>query len=159
MSDLKVALITGSTRGIGRAIAQRLLADGFAVVVHGRSGADALAAELVDAGHQAVGLNVDLLASDGPKRLATEALAAFGRLDVLVNNAGLLEAAALRRTPAGHWDRVMGLNARVPLALSQACLKPLRKSNRKPLHSYRIPLACVHIYAISDTVNTSYIYT
>jgi NAD(P)-dependent dehydrogenase (short-subunit alcohol dehydrogenase family) len=88
------ALVTGSTRGIGRAIALRLAADGYRVVVHGRTdgpAADATMRDLPGAGHAFVA--ADLADSDVPERLFAAAVTAAGRLDLLVNNAGIYEEA------------------------------------------------------------------
>ena len=87
-SRLRVALVTGSTSGIGAAIAHRLNQSGYAVVLHSRSSAktgQAMAAEM----KQAIYVQADLALECDRVRLVSEAIAAWGQLDVLVNNAGI----------------------------------------------------------------------
>lgn len=91
---LPAVLVTGSTRGIGRAVALRLAADGYRVIVHGRAdgpAARATLAALPGAGHAF--LAADLADADAPEHLFAAAVAAAGRLDLLVNNAGIYEEA------------------------------------------------------------------
>jgi NAD(P)-dependent dehydrogenase (short-subunit alcohol dehydrogenase family) len=87
----RVAIVTGGTRGIGRAIAERLAADGFAVVLSARDArsAEQAAAALRAKGHAAVGLAADARRDEDQRRLVDRARTEFGRLDALVNNAGI----------------------------------------------------------------------
>lgn len=87
-TSLPVALVTGSTSGIGAAIARRLVTDGFAVVVHSRSSTEA-GRKLVDELQSAAYIQADLAVDADRVRLVREAVALWGRLDVLVNNAGI----------------------------------------------------------------------
>lgn len=109
----RLALVTGGGRGIGEAIARRLAADGARVIVTGRNQAaiDAVAAEL-----GGVALRADLA-----DRADTDALLArvrdLGRVDVLVNNAGVAESAPLDRTDDAMWDRVLEIDATAPFRL------------------------------------------
>jgi 3-hydroxybutyrate dehydrogenase len=111
----KLALVTGGARGIGLAIARRLAAAGARVVVTARqrAAAEAVAAEL---GAGSVGLAGDLGQRGDVDRLLGE-LAAIGRVDVLVNNAGIAESAPLDRTDDAMWDRIMELDATAPFRL------------------------------------------
>src|SRR6516165_9371309 len=94
----KVALVTGSSRGIGAAIARRLAADGARVAVNYARGLDAAAQVVIaikKAGGEAVALAADLSVPEQAERLVAEAAKAFGRLDTLVNNAGLYDVKPL----------------------------------------------------------------
>ncbi|MFD8545527.1 SDR family NAD(P)-dependent oxidoreductase [Streptomyces sp. NPDC059649] len=128
-SDRPVALVTGSTSGIGEAVARRLAADGMRVVVHSRRSAEAgeaLAAELGGAYVRA-----DLAVEEEARGLVEAALGRYGRLDVLVNNAGIswpiphhdLAAA----TPA-DWRQLLEVNLIAPWVLCTAALPALRES-------------------------------
>ena len=92
----RVAIVTGSSSGIGRAIAAELAGRGMTVVVTSRSQqrADATAAEIEEEGGTALGVAVELTDEGGPAALVERALGAFGRVDVLVNNAGAGQVAA-----------------------------------------------------------------
>ena len=106
----KVALVTGAARGIGRAIAERLTRDGHAVVIAdiNLAAAQATATE-IGAGTMAVAVDVSDPAS--VRAMATAALARFGRIDVLVNNAGITgPAAPLADYPMDAWRHVMSIN-------------------------------------------------
>lgn len=119
---MKTALVTGSTSGIGRAIAERLAADGLSVVVSGRDaerGAEVVA-KIGSAGNRAVFVPADLAAVGGPDRLATDAVAAVGRIDVLVNNAGIFPFAPTLETSRETFDAIFDVNVRAPFQLVQA---------------------------------------
>lgn len=134
--SLPVALVTGSTSGIGAAIARRLSRDGYAVVLHSRQSAEAgraLAAEL----GSAVYVQADLAVDADRVRLVREAVAAWGRLDVLVNNAGISRVIAhgdlAAATPA-VWHEMHEVNVVAPFRLvaeAQAALwRPRRGAGR-----------------------------
>lgn len=91
----RVALVTGATRGLGRASAEQLADRGFTVIVTGRdsSAADAVAAQLRDGGRDAIGLTLDVTSVASVAAAAAEIESRFGRVDVLVNNAGILPEA------------------------------------------------------------------
>ena len=125
-----VVLVTGAARRIGAAIARRLHADGYAVAVHcqrSRAEADALAAELesmrIDS---TVVLQADLADASALPGLVDAAVARFGRLDALVNNAAAFAPTALDATDAAAFDALMAINARAPFLLAQAAAPHLR---------------------------------
>lgn len=100
-SPSKVALVTGASRGIGAAIARRLAQDGFAVAINYASNtaeADALVAELTQAGASAFAVQADVSRSDQVREMFTAVESRLGSIDVLVNNAGILKALALVQT-------------------------------------------------------------
>ncbi len=123
----KVVLVTGSSSGIGEAIARRCVAEGARVLVHG------LERELGEAVTRSLGeaaaLHLDDLADpQAAPRLVQATLAAFGRLDALVNNAARVERGTLETTDATAFDRVMAVNARAPLLLIRAALPELARA-------------------------------
>jgi NAD(P)-dependent dehydrogenase (short-subunit alcohol dehydrogenase family) len=107
--DGKVAIVTGGAQGIGRAIAQRLAADGARIVIADLKGAEEAAASYADG----VGLTVDVSSEDDVARMAADTLERCGQIDVLVNNAGLYAQLAMRpfdQIPADEWRKVMDVN-------------------------------------------------
>jgi NAD(P)-dependent dehydrogenase (short-subunit alcohol dehydrogenase family) len=111
VSDLdgKVAIVTGGAKGIGRAIADALAADGARIVVADLQGAQEAAADFPDG----VGLTVDVASEDDVARMTTETIERCGAIDVLVNNAGLYASLAMRpfdQIPVQEWRQVMDVN-------------------------------------------------
>ena len=109
----KVAIVTGAGQGIGKAIATRLAADGAAVVIADLARAEAMAAELAAAGSRALGLKVDVSSESDTARMADETIKAFGRVDILVNNAAMFAAAKLgpfEEIPVDEWRRLLEVN-------------------------------------------------
>jgi NAD(P)-dependent dehydrogenase (short-subunit alcohol dehydrogenase family) len=105
----KVAIVTGGAQGIGRAIAQRLAADGARIVIADLEGAEEAAADY----EGGVGLTADVSSEEDVARMADDALARCGRVDILVNNAGLYASLAMRpfeQIPVAEWRQVMDVN-------------------------------------------------
>ena len=119
----QTALVTGASRGIGRAIAQRLAADGAHVLVHygrSRGAADSLIEEITAAGGSAEAVEADLATVEGTTELVDQVKTILGtrKLDVLVNNAGVAEFAAFEDTDAGVIDRQLAVNVRAPFLIA-----------------------------------------
>jgi 3-oxoacyl-[acyl-carrier protein] reductase len=128
MTDLiaRNALVTGASRGIGRATARALAAAGARVIVHygnAAKEADSLVAEIRAAGGQADAVGADLGASDGAHKLAAEVHKLVGeRLDILVANAGIATAATIEDQTVEDFDRMFAVNVRAPFFLVQQLL-------------------------------------
>lgn len=124
----KVALVTGSTSGIGESIARRLAAEGAAVVVSGRR--HELGEQVVQAiraaGGQAVFTEVDMAGESAHADLVQAALEHFGRLDVLVNNAAIFPSIPLEELTVAQWDEVFAVNVRGPFLCCRAAIAPMR---------------------------------
>jgi 3-oxoacyl-[acyl-carrier protein] reductase len=125
----KTALVTGASRGIGRASALALARQGAEVLVHYSSGekeAEAVVAEIRAAGGKAQKVSADLRAADGPQRLAKQVREFVGeRLDVLVANAGISKAASIEDTTVEDFDNQFAVNVRAPYFLVQQLLPVL----------------------------------
>jgi NAD(P)-dependent dehydrogenase (short-subunit alcohol dehydrogenase family) len=125
LSD-KVIIVTGSTTGIGRALAGRFVREGARVLVHGRNRAEGEAV-VASLDNQGVLHCDDLADPEAPARLVQAALNAFGRIDGLVNNAAYIVRSTLESTSATFFDSVMAVNVRAPLLLIQAAMPELRR--------------------------------
>jgi 3-oxoacyl-[acyl-carrier protein] reductase len=122
----KVAVVTGASKGIGASIAKHLADEGAAVVVNyasSKQGADRVVAEIAGQGGRAVAVQADMSRHADIKRLFAEAKKAFGRLDVLVNNAGLYEFAPLEEVTPEHFHRQFDLNVLGLILASQEAVK------------------------------------
>jgi 3-oxoacyl-[acyl-carrier protein] reductase len=109
----KVAVVTGASKGIGASIAEHLAAEGAAVVVNyaaSKAGADSVVRRILDKGGKAVAIQADVSKPDEVKRLFAQAKAAYGTLDVLVNNAGIYEFAPLESVTPEHFHKQFNLN-------------------------------------------------
>jgi NAD(P)-dependent dehydrogenase (short-subunit alcohol dehydrogenase family) len=122
----KTALVTGASRGIGRATALALAAAGAQVLIHygrGATEAEAVVREIRDAGGRAEAVAADMAAPDGPHRLAAEVRRIVGdRLDILVANAGVASAATIEDQTVEDFDRLFAVNVRAPFFLVQQLL-------------------------------------
>ncbi|MEQ1657123.1 MAG: SDR family NAD(P)-dependent oxidoreductase, partial [Nitrospira sp.] len=129
----KVAIVTGSSSGIGRAIAERLAEEGAIVVVN--YGTSAEKAQQVVTGIQAKGGKAVAVQSDmsqvaEARRLVSDTVKQFGRLDILVNNAGKFMPKPLMDTTEADFDQVIGLNAKGPYFAMQEAAKTLKEGGR-----------------------------
>jgi 3-oxoacyl-[acyl-carrier protein] reductase len=113
--NAQVAIVTGASRGIGAAVAQRLAKDGFAVAVNYASSsaeADALVAQLTAAGAKAVAVKADVSNADDVRRMFETTEQQLGKVDVLVNNAGVLKTVPLADTSDALYDQTFDINVR-----------------------------------------------
>lgn len=138
----KVILITGSTTGIGAAMARMFVREGAKIMLHGRDSArgEMLAAEFGSdraAFHQG-----DLADPECPPQLVRSTLGAFGRLDAIVNNAALTTRAHLADTDAGFFDTIMAVNLRAPLLLIRSASDALTKTQGSVLNIGSILAHC-----------------
>jgi 3-oxoacyl-[acyl-carrier protein] reductase len=126
----KVALVTGASRGIGRAIALRLAIEGASVVVNYRSNATAAGAvceEITAQGSQACVVQADVALAADVERLVKTALDAFGRIDVLVNNAGITRDTLIMRMSEDDWDSVVDTNLKSAFLVTKAVMRQMLK--------------------------------
>src|SRR5258705_1836270 len=127
--DEKVALITGGSRGIGAAIAKRLAADGASVAItytKEASAASAVVKAIELRGGKAVAIQADAADVEAVKGAVEKTVAIFGRLDVLVNNAGTAIPKTFEETTLEEMDRVIDINVRGTLVATQEALKHMK---------------------------------
>ena len=128
-----VAIVTGASRGIGAAIARRLVGDGLAVVVNyaGKAAeAEELARDLADAGGQAIAVQADVGDPAAVARLFDAAEAAFGGVDVLVNNAGIMKLAPLADSDDALFDTQVAVNLKGAFNTLREAARRLRNGGR-----------------------------
>jgi 3-oxoacyl-[acyl-carrier protein] reductase len=129
----KSALITGGSRGIGAAIAKRLAADGANVAITYTKGADAAASvikEIERAGRKAIAIQADGTDAGAVEAAVEKTVATFGRLDVLVNNAGTAIPKRFEETTLEELDHLIDLNIRGTFIATQAALKQMKNGGR-----------------------------
>lgn len=145
----KTIFITGSTRGIGRAMALKFAADGANLVITGKSTAEhdnlpgtiySVAKEVESAGGQALALPLDVREESQIAEAVEKTVERFGGIDVLVNNASAIYLRDTLNTPMKRYDLMLGVNARATFACSQACIPHLMKSENPHILTMSPPL-------------------
>lgn len=129
----KVAIVTGSSNGIGRAIAERLAQEGATIVVNYGKSADkakAVVAGIESKGGTAVAVQADMSKIADVRRLVRETVQRFGRLDILVNNAGMFMFKHLAETTEEEFDRMFALNTKGPYFALQEAAKVIKEGGR-----------------------------
>lgn len=131
--DGKVAIITGASRGIGKAITETFIAQGATVAFTYLSSdekAKALEVELTQNGGTAKGFKSNASDFDAAQKLADDVLETFGKIDILVNNAGITQDNLLMRMTEQQWDDVMNTNLKSAFNLTKAVLRPMLKARK-----------------------------
>ncbi len=125
----KVAIVTGASRGIGLGIALGLAKRGASVVLAARDAGKLAAAEaqISELGAAALAVSTDLVHEDQVANLFSKAMARFGRLDTLVNNAGAFEGGPLDELSTDDWDRVVAVNLRAPFLCTRAAMQIMKR--------------------------------
>jgi 3-oxoacyl-[acyl-carrier protein] reductase len=124
--DGKIAIVTGASRGIGRAIAERLASGGATVLCVARgTNADATAHAIVEAGGKATAHGADVTDAAAVEALIKDTVERHGRLDILVSNAGITRDQLMLRMKRADWDEVLATNLTAAFTLCQAALKPM----------------------------------
>ncbi len=129
MGESKVAIVTGSARGIGKAIAMKFAQDGYDVVISDilQDVAQETAKEIEALGQKALVVVADVSKAEDAERLINETVNTFGRLDVLVNNAGITRDNLAIRMKENEWDMVLNINLKGTFLCSQAAAKVMMK--------------------------------
>jgi 3-oxoacyl-[acyl-carrier protein] reductase len=131
-NNAKVALVTGASRGIGMAIAERLARDGFKLIINyseNAAPADALVRKLEGGGH-AIAVKADISDPSAVRQMFDAAVAAFGGIDVLVNNAGIMALAPIAETDDASFDRHIAVNLKGTFNTLREAAKRLRDGGR-----------------------------
>ena len=129
----KVAIVTGASRGIGAAIAARLARDGFTVVINysgSQAEAEALATKIEAAGGRALSAKADVSDPDAVRRMFDAAETAFGGVDVLVNNAGIMQLSSIADADDRSFDRMIAVNLKGTFNGLREAARRLRKGGR-----------------------------
>lgn len=133
MSGQKIAIVTGASRGIGAAVAERLSQDGFSVVINYADGvtpAEALAARIGKGGGQAIAVQADVSDPLAMTKMFDSAEAAFGGVDVMVNNAGIMQLSTIGETTDELFDRQVAINFKGVFNGMREAAKRLRNGGR-----------------------------
>jgi 3-oxoacyl-[acyl-carrier protein] reductase len=132
MIQEQVAIVTGASRGIGRAVALQLAAAGVKIVASARN-VEALASLVADieaSGGQAISVPTDITSGEDVERLLSSATDRFGRVDILVNNAGITRDALLVRMKDADWDAVLATNLKGAFLCARAAARIMTKQRR-----------------------------
>ena len=127
----KSAVVTGGTRGIGLAVARRLAADGFDLLISYRgdeSAADQARTELAQTGRRVEVIAADISTADGAGSLIEKAMSDFGRIDALINNAGITRDTLVMRMTEDDWDDVLSTNLKGAFLTSKAAIRPMLRA-------------------------------
>ena len=127
----KVAIVTGGSMGIGRALAEGLASAGAKIVIADIARADTAAKEMNQKGYQAAGIKVDVSSPQETQKMAEEAVKTFNRIDILVNNAGIyasLVPGPFEKIPVDEWKRVMDVNVLGIFLCCRAVVAEMRKN-------------------------------
>jgi 3-oxoacyl-[acyl-carrier protein] reductase len=125
--DEKVVIVTGSTRGIGRAMAERFAVEGARVVVHGTREVDAINVAKQIPG--SLGLGADMADREAVESLVARVREEWGDADILVNNAGISSRAAVTRVTDEEWDRMLQVNLTGPFYIARAVIPGMKKKH------------------------------
>jgi 3-oxoacyl-[acyl-carrier protein] reductase len=128
----KVAVVTGASKGIGAAIAKALAGEGASVVVNyasSKDGADAVVAEITDNGGKAIAVRGDVTRSSDANAIIDAAVKTYGQLDIVVNNSGVYEFAAVEDITEEQFHRLFNTNVLGLLLITQAAIKHLGKGS------------------------------
>ncbi len=128
---MQTAIVTGATKGIGKAIALKLVEIHYNLVIVGRSVQllDKLKTEIEETGGRCLSIKTDLYNEDAPDEIIKKAVSHYGQIDVLVNNAGMSHSGAITETDMETWNRVHAVNTRAPFFLSKAAIPFLKESS------------------------------
>ncbi|MDB4894074.1 MAG: 3-oxoacyl-(acyl-carrier protein) reductase [Firmicutes bacterium] len=127
----RVAIVTGASGGLGKAIAGLLAAQGAAVVVNyarNAESAQALVAAITEQGGKALAVQADIATAEGAETLVKAAISAFGKVDILVNNAGINRDTLLMRMKEDDWDVVLDTNLKGAFLCTKAVTRPMMKA-------------------------------
>jgi 3-oxoacyl-[acyl-carrier protein] reductase len=152
----KAALVTGGSRGIGAAIAKRLARDGASVAITYRSGKDEandVVRAIEAAGGRAIAIAADSADADAVRGAVAETVRAFGRLDVLVNNAAIASMAPIEEFALDEFDRMVAINVRAVFVAIQEAAKHMPDGGRivtiGSVNADRMPFPGGHVYAMT----------
>jgi len=149
----KVCLVTGGSRGIGRAICLRLAQEGANVVVNYSTGEDMasqVVREIKKLGQRAIMYKADVSSFDQVSKMIDDIVKEFGRIDILVNNAGVTKDALILRMSEQDWDKVIDVNLKGVFNASRACVKYMVKQRKGKIINIS---SIVGIYGNAGQVN------